>query len=393
MKVMKESTKYKILTAIRYFGDGFFYPFFSLYLQKIGLVESRIGFILSITPILAIITNPIYSKICTNMKITKKVLGIITVLEAIVIIAVGFSTNFYLVSALAVLLAVFGSCHYGLMDSLTSIYASEKGITYSSIRVFGSISYIVATSVGGIIIDNIDYNVCFIISGAMFIISGLMYALIKPLDNDKEQEKTKGSYKEIFKNKALMIFILFYILLEATSFSADHFLALYLESRGLSEKNYGFVYSYFVLIEVIMLLVLNKFFKKTSSEKLLLIATIAFIIRMAVNYLALPLSLTIVVCGLRGVTYGLLLHTTYTYIIKIAGKKNATISIMFMTMLKCAYMGLGDNIFGTIIEKFSYKTFYFVVLIIGVLALVLALYRLINYSKNKQENNANLEEM
>jgi len=38
---MKEVTKYKLFNGIRYLGDAFFYPFFSLYLKSQDLVEDK----------------------------------------------------------------------------------------------------------------------------------------------------------------------------------------------------------------------------------------------------------------------------------------------------------------------------------------------------------------
>ena len=79
---MKEITKYKLLSTIRYLGDSFYYPFISLYLVSCNLLESNIGFILSITPLVSIFTNPIYTKLCKNIKTTKNILTAITIIEA-----------------------------------------------------------------------------------------------------------------------------------------------------------------------------------------------------------------------------------------------------------------------------------------------------------------------
>lgn len=148
--MFKENNKYKLLTALRYLGDGFFYPFFALFLVTKGLAEARIGFILGISPLLAIIMNPIYSRICNNVKKLKTVLGIVSILEGIMILLIGFNSNFYLISALTLLMAIFGSCHYGLMDSLLAIYSDNTKQNYSGIRLFGTGAYIVATSVGAL---------------------------------------------------------------------------------------------------------------------------------------------------------------------------------------------------------------------------------------------------
>ena len=83
---MKERMKYYILTFIRYLGDAFFYPFFALYLHtKDNVGEARIGILIALTPLIGLVANPIFSKICKNFKILKSVLGIIGILEAIMI--------------------------------------------------------------------------------------------------------------------------------------------------------------------------------------------------------------------------------------------------------------------------------------------------------------------
>lgn len=69
---MKEIVKYRLLSLIRYLGDALFYPFFSLYLSSKGLGESAIGFILSITPIISILANPLYANLCKNVNTISK---------------------------------------------------------------------------------------------------------------------------------------------------------------------------------------------------------------------------------------------------------------------------------------------------------------------------------
>ena len=126
---MSENIKYKLLMFIRYLGDSFFYPFFALYLSERNIVESKIGFILSISPLLGILCNPIFSHICKNIRITKNVLSIITIVEALMICFIAFSSNFILITIFTILMAIFGACHYGLMDSLAVVYSKTNNIS------------------------------------------------------------------------------------------------------------------------------------------------------------------------------------------------------------------------------------------------------------------------
>lgn len=387
---MSEVTKYKLFNGIRYLGDAFFYPFFSLYLKSQNLVEDKIGFLLSISPIIAIIANPIYSMLCKNTNRTKNILKIITILEGIIILSISFTSNFYIISVLTFLLAIFGSCHYGLMDSLTSVFSEKNNVSYSSIRLYGSVAYIIATTLGGYIIDLLGFNVSFALACILFISTGVIYHILKPinLDNDNNiasfessNNSNKSIYLDIFKNKHYVLFIIFYVFLLGTHFASDGFYSLYLESRGVESNEYGLVYSYFVTFEVLTLIYLNKTKRKFDTNKLLILSCIFLIIRLTFNYLYLPLIIVILASCLRGIGYAICLHTCYHYVISIVGTKKGTFAIMMMTLFYSLYLAMFNNIFGNIIKNYSYKSFYLLAICLAIIALLIGLVRL-KTSKN-----------
>ena len=262
---MKELTKYKLLTAIRYLGDSFYYPFISLYLVSRNLLESNIGFILSITPLVSIFTNPIYTKICKNVKVTKNVLTIITVLEALVILTISFASNFYLISALVFVLALFGTSHYGLMDSLLTIFANKNAVPFSKIRIFGSITYVIGTTAGGYAIKLGGYHLCFGLAAILFIVSGIFYFMIKPLETLSSQTKVV-KYRDLIKHKEYLLFALFYVMFVGMMYASDYFFPVYLESRGILSDQYGLIYSYYVTLEVIVLFIFGRTKKKLNNN-------------------------------------------------------------------------------------------------------------------------------
>lgn len=381
---MKEITKYRILTFLRYLGDSLFYPFFSLFLQRQGLVEGKIGFILSISPLIGILTNPIYTKICKSYKVTKKVLGMVSIIEAILIVSISFFSNFYVISILTLLIALFGSCHYGLMDSLITIFASREKVNYSSIRLFGSSAYIIGTIIGGMIINIFSFNLCFLISCILFIISGVFYYLLKPILYDKEETKNI-EFRKVFKNKEFIIFLLLYIVLMGTTNASDNFFSVYLKSRGINETKYGFIYAYYVIIEVVLLLIFTKNANKINNNILLIIASLALSTRVFINGLYASIILVVVSAGLRGVTYAILLHVSFQQVYHIVGEDLATSGIMAMTMGQAVFVLVFNNINGNLIEKTNtYKYYYLLMFLFSIIALFLTLYR---YIACKNKNN------
>lgn len=373
---MREVSKYKILTFTRYLGDSFFYPFFSLFLENQGLVKGKIGFILSISPLIGIITNPLYATICKNPNITKKVLSIVSILEAIIIVLLPFCRNFYLISGLTILLALFGSCHYGLMDSLLAYFSNNNQINYSSIRLFGSTAYIIGTTVGGFIIKLISFQICFTIACVLFVLAGVLYFVLQPVSSDTFEKKARVNILSLFRVKEFVLFLVLYTLLMGTTNAGDYFFSVYLNSRGLSSQAYGMVYSYYVVIEVLLLALFSKFSSKIDNNKLLIIGAFCLCVRFLINGLYAPIWAVVIASGLRGVTYAIILHVSFQLVVKILGNNKATGGIMLITLCQAIFVFIFNNVDGNLIEATSsYMSYYFLMFGFGVLTFVLAIIR------------------
>ena len=369
----KENIKYKALTAIRYLGDGFFYPFFALYLVSRGLLEARIGFILSISPLLAILMNPIYAKICNKIKKTRITLGIISILEGLMILLIGFSDNFYFITTFTIFMAIFGACHYGLMDSLLAIYSDNSKQNYSGFRLYGSGAYIIATAIGGYVCKLVSYQAAFGVSFLLFVISGILYLLLKDINIEEELDSNKkdlADYKIVLSNKRFVFFMFFYGLMLALIFTNNNFFGTYLETRGVDSDGYGLVFSYFVAVELVVLLVLNKMKKKISPYILLIISALSLVIRLLVCYLYAPVWLVIASSGLRGIGYGIILHVSYQYVIDLVGEDKATKGIMLCTLIYSILLFAFNNVNGNLIEAYGYKNYYLINLIASIILLI-----------------------
>lgn len=372
---MNEKIKYKILTTIRYLGDGFFYPFFSLYLVKNNLTESRVGFLLGVSPLLALLMNPIYSRLCNNFNKLKKVLGVISIIEGLIILFIGINTNFYIITILTFLLAVFGSCHYGLMDSLISIYSTENNINYSNIRMFGSIAYVIATAFGGFMCDYLGYRIVFSLSCILFIISGLLYFTLHSLEYSvkRDCEEENVNIKDYFKNKDFVLFLIYYSLIMAVIYTGKNFFPTYLETRGVGSKQYGLVYAYSVIVEVVTLIILNNLKKPPKFNNLIIFSAITVLIRMILCTLKVSIPIIIIFEGLRGVAFAIILHSSFQYIIKLLGTNQATKGIMLCTLCYSICLLIFNNINGIVIEKTSYELYYFILTCFSVLIVIISL--------------------
>lgn len=380
---MKENLKYKLAILIRYIGDSLYYPFISLYLVNNGLIKSQIGFILSITPIIGILMNPVYTAICKNLNKTRITLIIISFLEAAMISIIGFIHNFYAITVIAILIAIFGSSHYGLLDSLTTVHAKNTNTSYSSYRVFGSIAYVFGTTVAGYIIKYTSYGITFVIGAASLMAAGILYIFLKPLQNKEEVVKEKASFKEVITNKDYIFFLVFYTLCTALTTGSENFFSVFLESKGVTSNQYGLIYSYFVIFEVIAVFILNKL-KKQNIYNFHIIASLIVFIRYLFNFLDLNLYLTIFISAFRGIAFAMYFHVTYKYINNMLGNKNSVLGIMIATLTQSILTAILTNVYGVIIDNHGYKVFYLIAFIISAVVLLLSIIRKLYYHKHPQ---------
>ena len=68
---------------------------------------------------------------------------------------------------------------------MITIFASKNNESYTQIRIFGSIAYVIGTTAGGYAIQLGGYKLCFGIATLLFILSGFFYFIIKPIDKEK----------------------------------------------------------------------------------------------------------------------------------------------------------------------------------------------------------------
>lgn len=382
---MSENIKVKLLVFLRYLGDSFFYPFLSLYLNTLLLGEAKIGFLISLVPLISIICNPIYSKITRNSKILKQLLVIIGIVEAIFIMLIGFSSNYYLVLVLIIMISISGCSHYGLMDSLMTIHAKNHNLSFSSFRIYGSLAYVFGTAISGILAKNLGYSFCFIISAILFILTSLIYLLLKPLySNDGKQREEKRSFKEVFSNKGCIAFIIFYVLLYGIIRASTNFYSLLLDNRGIGSDIYGFVFSGVVIIEVITMIILNKLDKKLNYKIVFLLGIIAISATCLINGSNLSNTFLIAFWSLRGIAIAIAFHLNYKVLVKIIGIKNITI-VSLLEELAINVLYIVTSFFGgRVIEFISYNAFYLGLAALGIIAII---YYVIFVMKYVQKND------
>lgn len=376
--IEKEYLLLRIMTFFRYFGDCFFYGYFYLFLKSRGLTESTIGMISSLTPIIALMSNPLWSHLSKNANHNRKIMMIITVLEGISILIFTQVNVIELIALMTILVSFVGSPFYSLHDGFIGTFAKTYKKDYTRIRFLGTIAYFSATLVAALLLKltNNNYNVLLTIGGCIFVLLSLFFIWIKPIDLNvtKDGEEVKRNYKAILKNKTFIVYMIVFFLVNTVSFAADNFVGLYFtDYHNLSSSHWSLIFASFLLTEFLVMFILSRRSEKVNVNISWVIISILYPLRSLIFALDLPLSLTIIAASFRGISYGLLLAVNVKCIEKICGIENVTAALFIMAIFTAIIQALSSFVFGGMIEEVGYQFFFMIVSICGFTGMVINL--------------------
>ena len=376
--IEKEYILLRIMTFFRYFGDCLFYGYFYLFLKSRSLTESTIGMISSLTPIVALMSNPLWSHLSKNANHNRKIMMIITVLEGISILVFTQMNAIETIALLTILVSFVGSPFYSLHDGFIGTFAKTYKKDYAKIRFLGAIAYFSATLVAALLlkISSNNYNILLAISGSIFVLLSLFFIWIKPIDLNitKDGEELKRDYKAILQNKTFIIYMIVYFLVNTVSFAADSFVGLYFtDYHNMSSSHWSLIFASFLLMEFLTMLILSRRSDKLNVNVIWIIVTILYPLRSLIFAIDLPLPITIVAASFRGVSYGLMLMVNVKCIEKICGIENVTAALFIMAIFTAIIQAVSSFVFGGIIEEIGYQFFFAVVSLCGFIGMIVNL--------------------
>jgi len=367
-RVERENSKFKFFYFIRYFADAFFYPFSSLYfLQKLGAnSDAQLGLLLAITPILTIVVNPIWTYFVKDMKVSRIILQVMTVVEGILIFAITQVSTLEAYAIFIGLIAVLCSPYISIQDGFTATFANNNKLEYSGIRIWASISYVVATLIGGYLGVYVGYDVLFLCAGILFALTAFIAIWIKPLEKpSQDMVKPKRDIKQLLRNVEFYKYLVFYTLVIGSVRIGDSFFGIYLTDKfNITSIDYGLLYAAFVTVEVVVMRLIMTKGSQYSDKLLFIIAGGMFVFRFLIYMLEPPLPVIYAVTLLRGAAWGIILYAHIKFLIKIVRVENVTPAILIVTLLFSIYTGVGNFVSGIFVENYGYPNLYLVNMIL-----------------------------
>jgi len=235
--------------------NGFAMPYFPVWLSTLSLGDAEIGIILAVPMFVRVITAPLVGLLADRIGERARVLIWSAVLSLLTGLALFVSHSFWFVLVVCALQGGVYSPYVPIVEAIALTGVRRWGFDYASMRLWGSVAFIAATMLGGMMIG--------VYGGAMVLpamVGGfllmILLTLIAPRVGRPRRPSTLTTLTEpppkALRKRDLQLLLIGVTLVNGSHAMLFAFSAIYWQHIGFSGTQIGLLWSAGVAAEVAM---------------------------------------------------------------------------------------------------------------------------------------------
>ena len=286
-------------------GWGFVLPFINLFYVSIGFNGKQIGFISSTSAIVGMLVSPLWVSEVKKRPQARNILQAALILGGIGYYAIGLQNLFPLIIIIVFLHALAASGIAPLSDSMAVTVSQEAGSGYGSVRVWGSLGWIVTVLSSGWLTARYGFIAAFIGVAVMWLIAASLIFFIQPRFFSSRQISTQPkpnlrvALQYIWQDKVLRGFAFALIVIGFFNNGVLQFENVFLSELGATKQIISVAGILSAVVEIPFMIYSDKIVQRVGAHRLLLVA-LSMTIFMRLSVLTLPSIITIMVVRFIG---------------------------------------------------------------------------------------------
>ncbi|MCK5663268.1 MAG: MFS transporter [Thiotrichaceae bacterium] len=253
-----------------YFASlGAFIPYWGLYLSDSGYSAIEIGQLMAVIMGTKIIAPYLWGWIADQRNNRLFIIRLGAVFSAIAYAGIFISNTFWWLFFVLLVFSFFWNAILPQFEALTFNHLEKNEHQYSWVRVWGSVGFIVAVMVMGVLLNSMSISkLPFVV---LVLLTGIALATFVISDHTGVRHKEVHlPLLEILKNKQVVALLLACLFVQASHGPYYTFYTIYAESHGYSNSWIGILWAIGVLSEVIAFAMMPWLVKRFGLRTLLL---------------------------------------------------------------------------------------------------------------------------
>lgn len=332
---------------------GIYLPYLGLYLGAVGLSGTQIGLTASMFPLAGVVMPPIWGLLSDRYSWRKQLL-IVTLLGAVITSLLLWLTahSFIVLLLCVIVLAISLSPVIPLADAITLQWIGQRGGSYGTVRVYGSIGFLVAAIAAGSFLNEVGITALFLLLAVVFCGPFLASFFVPAQSKVSMAHVKRRELVVLLRDRTLLLFLLLCMVGYGTFAAYNTFFGLYLRGLGVSTRAIGLASGMASLSELPTMMLSGIMMKRLGIKWLLLIGLSVAIVRWLAYAIFTDYSVLFAFTLLHGVSFASFYIAAVTFIDRYVPIHLRTTG---QTLFYGTSFGLGTwastNLFGALYER------------------------------------------
>ncbi len=351
-------------------------PYWALYLDGRGFSAVEIGELMALFGLVRVLAPNVWGALGDytgrRMALLRLGCGICFVIFANIFWVSGFVS----MALLMIGYGFFWAAVLPQFEVVTLNYLKERTDDYSRIRIWGSIGFVVAVLILGLLFDFISLQ-----NLPVFMLVLLLAILVSSLAVKGEKksvyEEAGQGFMVLLLRPPVIAFLLAAFLMQLSHGAYYTFFSLFLQEHGYTSSWIGFLWALGVLGEVLVFLVIHRLFRSVTYKTVLLVSLLLAVLRWYMTaHFADDLWLLILAQLTHAATFGAMHSVSMHYIHKyFKGRHQGQGQALFSSLTYGAGGALGAYVSGQIwMQDFGVTMFEWAAISALVGALIVAVF-------------------
>ena len=354
----KISNKFSFVYFSIFVVIGINAPFWPLWLSYKGFDSRYIAIILSCSVLIKLFSNPFFAGIGDKYGNRKLPMYFLSIISICLLFTLNFINSLFFISLIAILSWAMFAPLMPLTESLTTTAIKTHKFDYGKTRLWGSISFILASFLVGIFVDHqgISYIPLLMTFGAILVFVSIYY-----MPKIKSLPSTHNiSIYGLLSNRSFLPFLLASGAIQSSHGMYYGFASIYWKSIGINESMIGALWAEAVVFEIILLAIFSKLKNLFNSRIFIIIAGLLAIIRWILMVYADSILFIFIIQILHAFTFGLTHIAAIFFISEIMpSRAQAKCQALYSAISMGAFLAIAIAISGDLYKYMYNKAFFF----------------------------------
>jgi len=296
---------------------GALVPYWGPFLLEHGFAPVAIGMLMAILMGTKIVAPNVWGLLADRRGERMPVVRLGAALAVLCFVGVFWAEGFWSMALVMAAFSFFWNAPLPLMESVTFNHLGDRVSRYASVRVWGSIGFIVTVGLLGWWQERAGNGVVPVTVLVLFV-GVWLSCLVIPDRGHAHAPQVQLSFRRLIQRREILFFLLCCLLMQASHGAYYAFYSIYLQSHGYGGTAVGALWALGVCVEVLVFLAMHRLLERFGARRMLLASLALAVLRWLLIGLFVDLvAVQVFAQSLHAFTFGAFhasaIHLTHHY--------------------------------------------------------------------------------